>query len=1000
MTPERWQKVKEIFHSALEHEPDQRSAFLSSVCNDDDALRKEVESLIASHEKDGSFISLPAYEAAAGLLVDDETGLKPGQQLGPYEIVSLVGKGGMGQVYLAEDNRLGRKVALKFLSADFVKDPTHLQRFEQEARAASALNQPNILTIHEVGEIDGKRFIATEYIDGETLRQRLLSGSVKVAAALGIAEQVASALSAAHAAGIIHRDIKPENIMLRRDGVVKVLDFGLAKLTKQKTTDPEDSTRAFVKTDAGIVMGTVAYMSPEQARGLNVDARTDIWSLGVVLYEMTSGRPPFIGPTNSDVIVAVLEREPASLLTISGAPEALEWIVTKALTKEREDRYQTARELLKDLRRLKERLAVEAAIGRSGSPDSLHPAREIPPSFQEPQSRSAAVKVPIVNTAEPGRLSTFSSEPIRAGTRRLKIAAAALFLVAATAFGVFKFFNRNPSITANSTATAQTRQVTFSTGLDQFPSLSPEGTSLAYSSDQNGSFEIYVKQLVPGGRDIQLTNDGQQNLEPAWSPDGQHLAYFSKNRGGIWVVPALGGNPKQLVEFGSRPAWSRDGSTIAFQSGAEKFAGQTRALAPSTIWTISAAGGSPRQITQQAKPTGGHSSPVWSPDGKYIAFQTSDYALSASTWEVSVEGERLRKVADFGGDPIYAPDGSEIYVTGARGESGLLRIRLSPTTREPTGEPEVIVATGPGLEMTSPTVSADGKKIAYTVSQSSSSLWSISLSAKSAGAPVPFARDTSRRNTGARFSNDGRKVAITKSRPGTGSDIWLGDADGGDFAQLTSDSANEFNPNWFPQDDRIAFVSDRDGKNKALWSISLATGKEERLLDLGEGAAFAAISPDGKQVAFNSNKSGTINMWITLLGRSEPRQLTFSEKDRTGFPCWSRDGQFLAYLSQHGEHGYLMVMPASGGVPTQLTFEGQSFVYSWSPDGDKLAFAGERNGIWNVYWISRSTKVQKQLTNYVKLNAFVRYPEWSPLGNQIVYEYAETTGNIWLAELK
>jgi serine/threonine protein kinase len=369
MTPERWQQVKEIFQSALQHEPGQRSVFLSNACGGDESLRQEVESLITSHEKDGSFIDSPAYEAAAAML-ETEQQLKAGQMIGHYEILSTLGKGGMGEVYLARDTRLDRNVALKFLPPDLIKDDERVRRFAQEARAASSLNHPNILTIHEIGEVGGRRFIATEFVAGETLRERIAGGPMKLADALNTGEQVASALAEAHAAGIIHRDIKPENIMLRRDGIVKVLDFGLAKLTEQKESGPEDSTRALVKTSAGVVMGTVTYMSPEQARGLPVDARSDTWSLGVVLYEMMSGRAPFAGATTSDIIAAILEREPRSLNSISSdIPDALEWIVNKALTKDRDDRYQTARELLTDLRRLKQRLSVAAEIERSGAPE-------------------------------------------------------------------------------------------------------------------------------------------------------------------------------------------------------------------------------------------------------------------------------------------------------------------------------------------------------------------------------------------------------------------------------------------------------------------------------------------------------------------------------------------------------------------------------------------------------------------------------------------------------
>ena len=372
MTPERWQQVKEIFHLALKRAPGERSAFLENACGGDASLRKEVESLIASHEKDGSFIDSPAYEAAAAML-ETEQQLKAGQMIGHYNILSTLGKGGMGEVYLAQDARLGRKIALKFLPNAFTQDQERLRRFEQEARAASSLNHPNILTIHEIGEVEGRRFIATEFVDGEMLRTRIASGPFNTAEVLNIAEQMASALAAAHAAGIVHRDIKPENIMLRQDALVKVLDFGLAKLTQPEEAGPEDPTRALIKTSAGVVMGTTAYMSPEQARGQAVDARSDIWSLGVVMYEMIAGHAPFAGQTNSDVLVSILEREPKLLTSLSAkVPEALDWIVAKALIKDRDDRYQTARELLTDIRRLKQRLELTTEVERSTAPESAN----------------------------------------------------------------------------------------------------------------------------------------------------------------------------------------------------------------------------------------------------------------------------------------------------------------------------------------------------------------------------------------------------------------------------------------------------------------------------------------------------------------------------------------------------------------------------------------------------------------------------------------------------
>jgi serine/threonine protein kinase len=370
MTPERWQQVKGIFDEALRCAPSDRSIFLTSACGGDELLRQEVESLISSHERDGSFIDSPAYEAAAEILTNGKE-LIVGQRVGHYQILSTLGKGGMGEVYLAEDTRLGRKVALKFLPSSLAADQDRLRRLAREAHAASALNHPNILTIYEFGAADSRQFIATEYVEGETLRQRMTHSRLRVAEALEIAIQMASALAAAHQAGILHRDIKPENIMWRHDGYVKVVDFGLAKLTEAGTIalDTSQSTALRVDTETGTVMGTTAYMSPEQARGQRVDARTDIWSLGVVLYEMIAGRSPFSGETNSDVLVSILEREPKALLS-PDVPESLDWILTKALTKDREDRYQTAREMLADLRRVRQRLDLASEIERSVSPDT------------------------------------------------------------------------------------------------------------------------------------------------------------------------------------------------------------------------------------------------------------------------------------------------------------------------------------------------------------------------------------------------------------------------------------------------------------------------------------------------------------------------------------------------------------------------------------------------------------------------------------------------------
>src|SRR5215207_8803483 len=372
MTPERYRQIGEVYHAALEIDAGERAAFLDAACAGDAALRREVESLIASHERAPDFIAVPALAAAAELLAAGEADAMAGRTVARYKVLSLVGAGGMGRVYLAEDTELGRRVALKFLPEYFTTNKDQVWRFRQEARAASALNHPNILTVHEVGEADGAAFIAMEYVEGETLRERL-GAPFGLAEALDVATQVADALAAAHRAGIIHRDVKPENVMLRRDGYVKVLDFGLAKLIGNFAGPGlakfEAPTRPAVRTNPGVVMGTAEYMSPEQARGLKLDARTDVWSLGVVLYEMVAGRRPFAGETYGDTIVSILEREPAPLLSrASAAPAELARIVHKALAKDAEERYQTVEDMAIDLKQLRRRLEVEAELERSMPP--------------------------------------------------------------------------------------------------------------------------------------------------------------------------------------------------------------------------------------------------------------------------------------------------------------------------------------------------------------------------------------------------------------------------------------------------------------------------------------------------------------------------------------------------------------------------------------------------------------------------------------------------------
>jgi serine/threonine protein kinase len=431
--------------------------------------------------------------------------IRAGVRFNHYEILSPLGAGGMGEVYLAEDTKLGRKVALKLLPEEFTSDAGRVRRFEQEARAASALNHPNILTIFEIGEANGERYFATEYIDGQTLRDRLNGDRLAPGAALDIAAQIAAALTAAHEAGIVHRDIKPENVMLRRDGIVKVLDFGLAKLTERRADaiDREAPTMAKVNTDPGMVMGTANYMSPEQARGLEVDARSDIFSLGVALYEMLAGRTPFEGVNALDMIGAILNREPAPLSAHTpdsgeAAPAELQRIVMKALRKDRDERYQVVKDMLLDLKSLKQELEFEAklkgvqAFATPPSGGSVW-TREIPPeggttNAPTTDAPTTGAQKAQAATNQVSARTTSSAEYIVSQIKQHRTGAlitlcVALAIIAGAGYGIYRMAGQKPPV-ARFEKLKFTRLTT--TGKVRSPVISPDGNYVAYINLEGG----------------------------------------------------------------------------------------------------------------------------------------------------------------------------------------------------------------------------------------------------------------------------------------------------------------------------------------------------------------------------------------------------------------------------------------------------------------------------------------------------------------------------------
>jgi serine/threonine protein kinase len=586
--------------------------------------------------------------------------LPAGSTLSHYRIVSKIGAGGMGEVYLAQDTKLDRKIALKILPAEVAAHPDRMKRFVQEAKTASALNHPNIITIHEIDQTDSGHFIAIEFVDGETLRQQLNARHTKIAEALDIGLQIASALSAAHAAGIIHRDIKPENVMIRRDGIVKVLDFGLAKLSEQVdtgTVDAEAVTQALVQTEPGVVLGTAAYMSPEQARGLAVDARTDIFSLGVVIYEIVAGQAPFGGATRGDLMVALLQRDPPPLSRFTTeAPAELERLVMKTLAKDRDERYQTAKDLLIDLKRLKQKLEVDAEIERAAAPERNDVARANKAPGTTANATIESVKAQA-GTARPASSAGYIATEIKRHKKGVGIIFAAL--VVALSYGLYKFASqKRPATSSPEVKMARLA----STGKIFAGLISPDGKHLVYGVEDAGKQSIWVRQVAATSSNVQIVPLSEATYANfRFTGDGNYLYFNRRDKNGpdsLYQMPALGGMARKISEnVSSRAALSPDGSRIAFIRG-DPFDKEN------SLVVANSDGSGEQPLTTRQAPDNFAGGIAWPPDGKSITCVAGEHAKKLI--EVPLDGgpEKLVKTPQWFaiGNIEWLPDASGLIV--------------------------------------------------------------------------------------------------------------------------------------------------------------------------------------------------------------------------------------------------------------------------------------------------------------------------------------------------
>lgn len=889
---EHWQRVNELFHSTLALPPADRRAFLDSACGGDAALREEVLSLVLadsgsasrSHERwprlaaaawaDATPSSGPHASAPAG-----DGSIAVGTTVAHYDVVGRLGAGGMGEVYLARDRKLGRLVALKTLPRALADHPRRLERFELEARAASALNHPGVAAIYELGEYDGLHVIVMEYIEGRPLADLVREGPLPIDRAITIALQIARALTAAHRLGITHRDIKPANVMVTAAGDVKVLDFGLAKVTAAGLVDPEqDGARVPfdlpADTQPGLIVGTIHYMSPEQALGEPIDHRTDLFSLGVVLYQLLTGRVPFEGRSSTAAIDALLHREPvpASAIRTGVAPD-VDQVLACALAKPADARYQTAEALAGDL---------EALLRRD---------------------------TPAVATQAWPR-------PFRRPRRLLPVALVMAVAILGTGFAIV--WARG----ATAAAAPVVVPVTSFVGTETTPAFAPDGQTIAYAWDgpTGDNFDIYLQPI--GGTPARLTSGPAAETHPAFSPDGRTVA-FIRNRSRLIVIPRQGGAERDLGSVGDpRVTFTPDGASVA-------------ATAPTGagLVVIPLDGGPRRPLT--APPPGSVDiSPAFSRDGRSLAFQRIPTATVSDIWVADADGGNARRVTfddrSLEG-PVWTTDSRSLVFSSARRGAGRIW-RVSSTG----GTPEPLPDTGPGSTM--PTIARTGGRVAFVASLEDTNIWELHLDAN--GQPVSSPARTASASTwldgSPDISPDGTRLAFSSNRSGR-DEIWVADLDGAsaraitNFADVPASAVGS--PRWSPDGTRVAFDARVLG-NADIYVAALDGRSRLRRLTTNPSADVVPTwSRDGRLIYFTSQRNGGADVWRMPSNGGPEVRVT----DGGGFGAQeSLDGAFLLYTKERTD-SMLWRRPVSGGPETRALVDASGAPHriaqfaSWRP---------------------------------------------------------------------
>jgi eukaryotic-like serine/threonine-protein kinase len=971
ITHDRWRQVKEIFESAQAMDPAERSNYLNEICGDDESLRKDVEDLLIADASNEDFLVTPALDFVWGMMADEPNATSEfvdGQKVGRYTIRYRLGAGGMGQIYLAEDEKLGRKVALKFISREFATDPRRVLRFEQEARAVSSLNHPNVCVVHETGVTESNRhFIAMEHIQGSTLREKLRSGTLTPLEAVNIAIQISAALASAHTAGIIHRDIKPENIMLRPDGYVKVLDFGLAKLAERVPPGPQAGFGA-IHTEAGTLMGTVKYMSPEQLRQAELDERSDIWSLGIVLYEMLTGTTPFEAPTPNDSIALILGPQTPPLNFPDDLPARLPDIIARAIEKDRAARYPNVKQFQSDLIALQRDLEHQT--------EGRVPSLRLRPTETQPTTGSA-IFMRLTSQA----LST--AEFLLSGIREHKTAAAvftgatgvllALLLIPGAAQLVTRWLEKDPqpqSFTIKQFTNAARSLIA---------AISPDGEKVAYVEDVFGKEQlVVVPRNASGSGQVVLPPENAHYLGITFSRDSSYLYVTRKEEHGpgiLYRIPQLGDARTLLKEGVDSPiTLSPEGDRFGFVRFDDK-------KSEYAVIVANIDGSNERILaTRQGGATFSTYGLSWSPDGKTIV-------CPAGRWDRGFHMDLIGLDVKTGEERVIGQEWFSVYQVDWQDMNGLIICARERETSPfqlwritfPAGTPQKV--TNDLNEYRGVSVAGDN-----IVSVRTDRSWRISIAGLGTVAPAVIAAGTGL-SYGLSWSTNETIVysAMAKDRL----NIWRVDPETLQQVQLTHDGDN-YNPSISPDGRFVAFASNRVDGRFNIWRMDAKDGGNLKQLTFTNANFYPSISPDNKWVAYDNQLNLKLSVWKVPLEGGE----TVKVADGYRMPVFSPDSSLIAarYDLESGSRD-VAIFPAGGGEAVQHV---PIPILDWQRvqwlDQHTFSYIDSINGVSNLWSYDIHTGISNQLT-FFDSDQIVGYA-WSPDFKRVACQRVTNTSDV------